>query len=212
MKIIVADDHALFRDGLRHVLGQLGPDTQVIEADSHTGLLACVDHHRDADLVLVDLNMPGSDGIASLQALLAQHPTLLLVVLSASEDVNDIRRVLDTGAMGFIPKRESSNILLSALRLVLEGGIYVPPLMLQAGVAEITRSKQVVRAALTPRQLDVLRELVNGKANKEIGQKLVLSEATVKVHITAIFRVLNVTNRTQAALAAEKLGLLSASS
>ena len=211
MKIIVADDHALFRDGLRHVLSLLGPDVVVIEADDHTALMMCANNHTDADLVLLDLNMPGADAFTSLRDLLLRHPTLPVVVLSASEEVSDMRRAMDAGAMGYLSKRETSIIMLNALRLVLAGGLYIPASLMRGYSNEsVSPLKPETRSALTPRQLDVLRELVNGKANKEIGKKLVLSEATVKVHITAIFRTLNVTNRTQAALAAEKLGLLAA--
>lgn len=211
MKIIIADDHALFRDGLRHVLGMLDTDAEIIEAADHTALMVCADQHDNADLVLMDLSMPGAEPFDSLRALLSSHPTFLVVVLSASEENSHMRRALDAGAMGYIPKRESSSIMLSALRLVLAGGIYVPSSMIRDDQSGIVSPKTDSRpATLTPRQLDVLRELVNGKANKEIGQKLDMSEATVKVHITAIFRQLNVNNRTQAALAAEKLGLLSA--
>ena len=210
MKIIVADDHALFRDGLRQVLSLLGPDVIVIEADDHTALMRCADTHTDADLVLVDLNMPGAEPFTSLRSLLSCHPTLPVVVLSASEETSDMRSALDAGAMGYIPKRESSNILLSALRLVLAGGIYVPPSLMRRYQETSNTLKTESHAALTPRQVEVLRELVNGRANKEIGQQLNMSEATVKAHVTAIFRNLNVSNRTQAALAAEKLGLLAA--
>lgn len=210
MKIIIADDHALFRDGLKHVLGLLGADVEIIEAADHTALMVCADQHANAELVLMDLTMPGAKPFDSLRALLSRHPTLLVVVLSASEEASDMRRALDAGAMGYIPKRETSNILLSALRLVLAGGIYVPSSMMRDYQQDNSAPRTESRTALTPRQMDVLRELVNGKANKEIGQKLDMSEATVKVHITAIFRNLNVANRTQAALVAEKLGLLSA--
>ncbi|HEX5635918.1 MAG TPA: response regulator transcription factor [Gammaproteobacteria bacterium] len=208
MKIIIADDHALFRDGLRHVLGMLGADVEIIEAADHTALMMCADQHANVDLVLMDLSMPGAEPFDSLRAVLSRYPTLLVVVLSASEETSHMRRALDAGAMGYIPKRESSSILLSALRLVLAGGIYVPSSMMRDYQPDYSTPRTETRSTLTPRQLDVLRELVNGKANKEIAQKLDMSEATVKVHITAIFRNLNVSNRTQAALAAEKLGLL----
>jgi DNA-binding NarL/FixJ family response regulator len=210
VKIIIADDHALFRDGLKHVLGLLGTDVEIIEAADHTALMVCADQHANAELVLMDLSMPGAEPFDSLRALLSRHPTFLVVVLSASEETSHMRRALDAGAMGYIPKRETSNILLSALRLVLAGGIYVPSSMMRDYQQDNSAPRTESRTALTPRQMDVLRELVNGKANKEIGQKLDMSEATVKVHVTAIFRNLNVANRTQAALVAEKLGLLSA--
>lgn len=210
VKIIVADDHALFRDGLRHVLNLLEPDVTLVEAADYPALMTCADAHPDAVLVLVDLNMPGAEPFATLRTLLSRHPTLLVVVLSASEEFSDMRRALDIGAMGYIPKRENANIMLSALRLVLSGGVYVPPSLMH-GTADDSHKTHSL-ALLTPRQLDVLRELVNGKGNKEIGQRLEMSEATVKAHVTAIFRAFNVANRTQAALVAEKLGLVATAS
>jgi DNA-binding NarL/FixJ family response regulator len=208
VKIIVADDHALFREGLRHVLGMIESGAEIIEAADYATLRAVVDAHTDADLVLVDLNMPGAEPFADLRSLLSRHPTLLVVVLSASESASDMHRSLDAGAMGYIPKRENADIMLSALRLVLAGGVYIPPALLHSHANHPHKSAGAV--SLTPRQLDVLRELVSGKGNKEIGQVLNLTESTVKVHVTAIFRALDVSNRTHAALAAEKLGLVSA--
>lgn len=206
VKIIVADDHALFRDGLRHVLGLIDPGVEIIEAADYATLMVVVDTHTDADLVLVDLNMPGAEPFAALRSLLSCQPTLLVVVLSASESASDMQRSLDAGAMGYIPKRENAGIMLGALRLVLAGGVYIPPALLHSHANHPHKSAGAV--SLTPRQLDVLRELVSGKGNKEIGQVLNLTESTVKVHVTAIFRALDVSNRTHAALAAEKLGLV----
>jgi DNA-binding NarL/FixJ family response regulator len=125
-------------------------------------------------------------------------------VLSGSDDLRDVRRVLDVGAMGFIPKKETAPVMLSALRLVLAGGIYIPPMLMNSTAGVTT----VAEAALTPRQLEVLKYLAEGKSNKEIGREMDLSEATIKVHTVAIFRNLKVSNRTEAVRIGTQRGLL----
>ncbi len=203
MKIIVADDHALFRAGLCHILRQLGDDVTIVEAEDHDSALALSAQHPDADIILLDLDMPGREPLAAIESMIAQSTMTPVVVLSACEDIRQVRKVLDAGAMGFVPKRETARIMLSALRLVLEGGIYVPPMLMRKDQSGATSS-----APLTPRQLDVLERLIEGKPNKEIGREMGLSEATVKAHLAAIFRCLDVDNRTEAARVAAQRGLL----
>lgn len=203
MKIIVADDHVLFREGLRHILKQLDEHITIVEAGDHDAALALAEQHPDADVVLLDLHMPGRDPMTALKAMIARFSTTPIVVLSASEDMREVRDVLDAGAMGFIPKHESARVMLGALRLVLDGGIYVPPMLMKK-----SRNDGASETPLTPRQLDVLECLRQGKSNKEIGRELGLSEATVKAHLAAIFRCLDVDNRTEAAHVAEQRGLL----
>ena len=208
MKILLADDHALFREGMRHVLMQLGDSVEIVEAGNCEEALQQAAAHPDLGLVLLDLHMPGKDGFAALETLSRQHPMLPIVVLSASEHRTDMQRALDSGAMGFIQKSATVSVMLNALRLVLSGGIYVPPALVQSDArAPATSSAEPETAGLTPRQLDVLACVIEGKANKLIAAELGLSEATVKAHVTAVFKTLKVTNRTQAALAAERLGL-----
>lgn len=201
MKILLADDHALFREGMRHVLLQLAADTQVVEAGDCAETLEQAAAHADIGLVLLDLHLPGKDGFATLRLLSERHPLLPIVVLSASESRAEMRRALDDGALGFIPKSATAPVMLSALRLVLAGGIYVPPALVETGVARLGAG------VLTPRQLDVLSGLVAGKSNKTIAAELGLTVATVKAHITAAFKALNVVSRTQAIVAARRLGL-----
>lgn len=203
MKIIVADDHALFREGLCLVLRQLGNDVVVIEAGDHDSALASAAQHPDADVILLDLDMPGREPQAALEAMIAQAVATPVIVLSACEEVRRVRSALDAGAMGFIPKHESARVMLSALRLVLDGGTYIPPLLMKKDRTFATPS-----VALTPRQLDVLAHLVEGKSNKTISRQMGLSEATIKAHLAVIFRCLNVDNRTEAARVAARLGLL----
>ncbi|HKW37635.1 MAG TPA: response regulator transcription factor [Burkholderiales bacterium] len=200
MKILIADDHTLFREGMRHVLVRLADEVQIVEAGDCAQALKAVEDHADIALVLLDLHMPGRDGFAALDTLSRRHPALPIVVLSGSESQAEMRRALDNGAMGFIPKSATAQVMLSALRLVLSGGVYVPP--------ALVRSDAGARApALTPRQIDVLSRVIEGKPNKIIAGELALTEATVKAHISAVFKALDVTNRTQAARAAERMGL-----
>lgn len=201
MKILIADDHALFRAGVRHAIGQLSGEVEPIEAENCAEALAAVERHTDIALVLLDLHMPGRNGFVALETLSRQDPTLPIVVVSASDDRSDMRRALDSGAMGYIPKSVPTAVLLNALRLVLSGGIYVPPEMIEWDRPPIGD------APLTARQLDVLARIIEGKPNKVIARELELSEATVKAHVTAVFKALNVTNRTQAVSAVQRLGL-----
>lgn len=200
MKIILADDHALFREGISHVLKDLDQQVTILEASGVEQALEAARHHADIDLVLLDLNMPGQNGFEALQTFSTEFPTLPVVVLSASESRNDMQRALDLGAMGYISKGSTSNIMLNALRLVLSGEVYVPSYLLQNKVPE--------EHSLTQRQLDVLTLMDQGHSNKVIASMLDISEATVKMHVTAIFRELQVSNRTQAVLKAQKLKLL----
>jgi len=207
VKILVADDHALFRDGLRYVLARLGDEVEVLEAKDCTEALALVGSRPDLDLLLLDLAMPGMDGLAGLRVLRARRPSMPVVILSASEEPADVRQALDRGAMGFIPKSSTSSVMLGALRLVLSGGVYLPPAFLdrfQTGRTP-TAVPSIEALGLTPRQHDVLRLLGKGQSNKEIARVLGLAEGTVKLHISAILRALGVGSRTRAVIAAARL-------
>ncbi len=204
MKVLIVDDHALVRDGLGHLLQALDDDTvAVIEAATASDALACAAATPDLDLALVDLNLPDRHGHELVAALVAQCPLLPTVVLSASEDPGDIEQVLAAGALGFVPKSSPTPILVQALRLVLAGGIYVPPALMRAAA----RAEAPSPHALTERQTAILRCLVDGHSNKAIARELGITEATVKAHVSAIFKALGVSNRTQAARAARELGI-----
>lgn len=209
MKILIADDHALFREGMRYVLAQLAEQVAIMEAGNGVETLQALDAHQDIGLVLLDLGMPGGDGFSALERLSRQYPALPVVVLSASEQRLDMQRALDLGAMGFIPKSATAPVMLSALRLVLSGGIYVPTALARAHPCE-PAAEPDPPSALTARQREVLGYVIEGKPNKIIAAELDLTEATVKAHITAVFKALKVRNRTQAALAATRLGLAAA--
>lgn len=205
MKILLVDDHSLFRAGLRHVLRQLNEQIEIVEAENCKQALKAIEVQCDFTLALLDLHMPGDDGFVALTAIARESPTLPIVVLSASESRTDMRRALDNGAMGFIPKSTAVPVMLNALRLVLAGGIYIPPNLLRTRDESAGIEPSQSAGELTTRQLDVLSLVLEGKTNKAIATELKLSEATVKAHITAVFKTLHVANRTQAALVVERL-------
>jgi DNA-binding NarL/FixJ family response regulator len=212
--LLLADDHALVREGLKHTLAALVPRIEFLEAATAEDV---VDHLAGNDaigLVLLDLVMPGSNGFDLLNRVCDDYPDLPVVILSASADPGKMRKALDIGAAGFITKSATTEVMLSALRLVLAGGIYVPPDTLKTG--QSTENEQPAPAvedrvppaprynSLTSRQRDVLRRIGEGKSNKQIARELALSENTVKIHVAAILRVLGVDNRTQAAVLARE--------
>lgn len=207
-RILIADDHALIRDGIRGQLRGLDGEITIIEARDWIEAITAAASHPDIDLALVDLHMPGIEGFAALAKILRTNPSLPVLVLSASEDVQDMRAVLRLGAMGYVSKSEPTAIMLGAIRLVLDGGMYIPPALAGPGFDGEPASRHSDPALdLTARQLDVLHLIIAGKSNKEIADALNLARATVKVHLAAIFRALQVENRTQAAIAAERFGL-----
>jgi two-component system nitrate/nitrite response regulator NarL len=212
MKVLVVDDHPIVRDGLSALLGQMGPDTVVLQVGDAGGALALVAAHADLDVVILDIAMPGMDGLSALAELGRIRPELPVIVISASEDARDVREALAKGALGYVPKSASQHTLLSAIRLVLNGDVYVPPLILGEPAAIRSPDSRAAaspgQGALTERQIDVLKRLSDGQSNKSIALELCLSEKTVKAHVTAIFRALNVVNRTQAAAAGRAAGLI----
>jgi DNA-binding NarL/FixJ family response regulator len=211
MKLLVIDDHALLRDGLVALLRQFEQGAEVLQASETAEGLRLLEANPDLDVVFLDLNMPAQGGMEALPLFARRCPQLPVIVLSSSEDPNDVRLALKSGACGYVPKSASPKNILSALRLVLSGEIYVPPLMLDTGPAVIGDSRRAAPDGsdrLTERQTEVLRQLCRGLTNKEISRALDLSEKTTKSHITAIFKALGVVNRTQAATAARRAGIV----
>ncbi|MBW8365595.1 MAG: response regulator transcription factor [Rhizobium sp.] len=209
MKTLLADDHPLMREGVRQVLSQLEPPVEIIDAHDYPSLFAQTALHTDLDLALVDLNMPGFVGMQGITQYRSRFPDIPLVVLSASESPHDIRNALEAGALGYIPKAASTAVMLSALRQVLAGNIFVPACLGDGngGLHTVAPAdfEALQHSGLTARQLEVARLLAQGCANKAIAGMLAMSESTVKVHIAAIFRALDVTNRTEAVLAIQRL-------
>jgi DNA-binding NarL/FixJ family response regulator len=215
LKVLVVDDHPLIREALRQVLRALAKDIELLEAGSAPDALAAADKSGGLDLILLDLALPGRDGFEVLRELRERYPSFPVVVLSASDQSEVVMRALDAGAMGFIPKTSSNEVLLGALRLVLSGGVYLPAEVLRHSPAPVLVSKSAMAAAgvgyrdlgLTERQAQVLALVVQGKPNKIVCRELNLAEGTVKIHVTAILKALGVANRTQAVIAVGKLGL-----
>jgi two-component system, NarL family, nitrate/nitrite response regulator NarL len=201
VKLLIIDDHPLFRDGLAALLRQASPENVVTPASSAEDALELADE-QIFDAVFMDLAMPGLCGEPAVREFARRHPDLPVIVLSSSENASDVRRVLNAGASGYIPKSATAQTVVSALSLVLSGNLYVPPLMIGASVQSADRNAEGgprSLSQLTDRQIDVLRFLKDGLSNKEISANLGIAEKTVKVHIAAIFKTLNVVNRTQAA-------------
>jgi two-component system nitrate/nitrite response regulator NarL len=202
MKMLVVDDHAILRQGLAALLLDGGVADQVVHAASQAEGLAMLAAHDDLDAVLLDLRLPDSEGLGAITAFARAAPTVPIIIVSASEEPADVRLALDLGALGYVPKSADPETLLSAVRLVLGGDVYVPPLMLNAEAS----APRVER--LTPRQREILAAVAGGLSNREIGRKFELSEKTVKTHLSAVFRALGVANRTQAARAAHAAGMV----
>jgi DNA-binding NarL/FixJ family response regulator len=217
MKILMGDDHPLFREGLQRLLESIFPEANYEHASTFDELLHRCQDDRPVDLILTDLHMPGWPGFGGLAVLRAAQPQARLVVVSVAEDHANIRGALEHGASGFIPKSLSAPIMIGALELVLSGGIYLPPTMIlpdhsvsqpqprqQRPSASLALPHRSPAEVLTHRQREVLDRLCDGKSNKQIAYELGLSEGTVKIHITAIFRSLGVKNRTQAVISARQ--------
>ena len=206
--LLIADDHPLFREALRGAVQRLLPDAQLHEADSVDALYVMVESQPDADLLLLDLNMPGTQGFSALVHLRAAHPQLPVAMVSAREEPEVMRRALDHGAMGFIPKSSDAATLAHALQQVLDGERWVPDAALAAApIADDERAIAARVRELTPQQFRVLQMLGTGLLNKQIGYELGVSEATIKAHMSAILRKLGANNRTQAVLIAGKLAV-----
>ena len=206
-RIIIADDHPLFREALRRAIETILPEASVQECSGLDPLQAELDRSREVDLVLLDLTMPGVQGFSGLIYLRAQFPDIPIVIVSANEEPVVIRRAIEFGASGFIPKSLDLDGIGNAVRTILSGDIWVPPdIDLEAGedreVAELVRRL----GRLTPQQMRVLMMLSEGLLNKQIAYELAVSEATVKAHVSAILQKLGVDSRTQAVIAASRIG------
>ncbi len=200
--IVIADDHPLFRNALFQSLQMAISGANLIEADSQNSLFLLLEKTDDVDLLLLDLKMPGSNGMSGLIQLRQQYPELAIVVISASEEDCVVQQVYNHGAFGFIPKSSDMQTLLNALKQILNGEPYFPTTITPNDHHQQLATKI---AALTPQQYKVLTMLTEGSLNKQIAYDLSVSEATIKAHMTAIFRKLNVKNRTQAVILLQQL-------
>jgi DNA-binding NarL/FixJ family response regulator len=216
VKILVVDDHALIREALRGILNELKSGVSVLEASDCGQAMQLVAEHPDLKLILLDLNLPDREGFSVLAELRELYPGISVVVLSGQNDRSSVIKALDLGALGFIPKSGQREVMLGALQLVFAGGIYIPPEILtreEASAAPPQVAKQTNRPRVSPadlgltgRQLDVLALMMQGKSNKAICRVLNLAEPTVKNHVTAILKALEVSNRTEAVIAVSDMG------
>ncbi|MGY4024863.1 response regulator [Aeromonas rivuli] len=205
--IVIADDHPLFRGALYQAVHMAVSDAQLLEADSIDSLAHLLKDHPEVDLLLLDLKMPGANGFEGLVHLRGQYPDLPIVVVSASEEASVVQQVLRLGALGFIPKSSSMKQLVTALNAVIAGDTWLPEGISLRPECEDESSLTSKLASLTPQQYKVLVMLRDGSLNKQIAWELNVSEATIKAHITAIFRKLDVKHRTQAVIALQQLDI-----
>lgn len=205
-RIIIADDHPLVRGALRQAVSGAVPGSAIVECGDLDELTKELEQNHDADLVLLDLAMPGVRGFSGLMYLRAQHPGVPVVVVSGNEDRTVMRRCIDFGASGFIPKTTEMDAMRTAIRNVLDGGTWTPPDVDLSTPADRDTADIVRRlSSLTPQQVRVLMMLSEGLLNKQIAYELTVSEATVKAHVSAILQKLGVESRTQAVIAASKI-------
>lgn len=217
MKILLVDDHALFREGMCYVLQRLPETVEILEAGNFHAALKLAERHPDLDLALLDLNMPGSEGAVSIKFFHQRYPHIPVVVLSGEEGRGIVEKVMNDGARGFVCKSSPALVMLSALNLVLSGGVYVPSQILQQPDIAVEpesdrkdgRSLNTNEYGLTTRQMEVLRHLAAGLSNKQIADTICLAEGTVKIHVAAVYQILRVSSRMEAVRVAEQLGLVS---
>lgn len=208
MNILLIDDHPLFRSGIAVVVGELAESARSVEVRSCEEALQLIEVGQRFALTLLDLNLPGMDGMTGLLKLRDAAPATPIVVLSATESSAKIKQAIEAGAKGYIPKSSGREIILNALRLVLSGGVYLPINLMQIAPLSKSAGDTADGDGLTPRQQEVLRLMARGKANKEIGDQLGMAENTVRVHVAAILKYLEVKNRTEAGFAAISRGLI----
>lgn len=232
MRVLIADDHRLIIEGVKLKLRELGDAVEFVEAETVAQLKSALSRSPLPDIALIDMAMPGADGVEHIKDAVAalKEPSdnsegitvdraRPVIVLSGTEDPAAIRHVLDLGVQGYIPKSSPPDVILNAVRLVVGGGIYVPPEAMKAasatplmpafataGNGDGLTTKERLATVLTDRQIDVLKLLAKGRPNKLIARELGISEGTVKIHLAAIFRALHVRNRLEALVAAQHLG------
>ena len=211
MKILIIDDHTLFRSGMVHLLEDLQPQPQIVESHSLKNAQEYLLGGLKVDLVLLDLRLGDTVGLDGLTALRKDIPDTPIIVLSAELDPLVIHRCIELGAMGFITKCSTHDELLGAIRLIVDGGIYLPAAVRNGQYAPANHGSRpsdiALLTSLSKRQREVLTLLVQGKPNKTISTQMDISQNTVKAHLTAIFRVLGARNRTEAVYFAARAGV-----
>lgn len=209
MKILITDEHPLYRDRLALDLEQQFPDTIIIQASNFSQAVKIIYEESGIDFILLDLDMSDVKWEEGIKFLKQKAPDVKIIALSACEDIREIMKILDLGIKGYIPKRADTKAVKEALKSILNGGTYFPTALNKSNseVSDIPRYKVKIKN-LTNRQSQVLDLIAEGKSNKQIAYEMGVSEATVKLHINALLRSLNVNNRTQAVITAQKMGLI----
>jgi len=210
MKVLVIDDHPLILSAIQSVIQGLADHVSVVSASSGEAARQALQANADVDLILLDLHLGDVDGFDLLEDFRRDYQDVPVVVVSASDRSGDVIRALDMGAMGFVSKRSSNATLMMALQQVISGGVYVPPMSLTSETQEAPKTQEpaplsLKQLGLTPRQTDVLALLLKGQSNKLIARSLNLSVETVKDHVAAVLRALNVSSRTQAVIAVSQM-------
>ncbi|MFV0626814.1 MAG: LuxR C-terminal-related transcriptional regulator [Alphaproteobacteria bacterium] len=211
MKIIIADDHALFRDGLAIFMEQFGKDIHILQTINFAQTLKMLEQEKNIDILILDLDMPDmpwEEGLEKISQIMEKEAKL--VVMSASEDIKAVKKSIELGAKGFISKRSDPKIIESAINLIISGGVYLPHEILNKHIISpvLNGNKTDKVSNLTERQEQVLRLISLGLSNKQIAYELGVTESTVKLHINSLLRNLGVTNRTKAVVTAQKMGIL----
>jgi DNA-binding NarL/FixJ family response regulator len=210
MNVLLIDDHPLFREGLRSLLERMHTDVRIDETESCEAALSAGEHNGAGfDLILLDLALPGMNGLEGISLFRERFPTTPVVVISATFDPLRVKQAIDRGAQGFIPKSTPADVLMSALQLIFSGGVYVPASVMRDEDFAHGAARGGAAPSLTNAQSRVLALLARGQSNKAIGNALDISDNTVRAHVSAILRALNVTNRTEAVSMAIQMGLVS---
>ncbi len=197
LKILIADDHQMVREGVKGVLSALDENLEILEAENFQGVQKILSQHPELDLLLLDITMPGMNGISNISILKKQAPDIPVAILSAHNDAKLVKEALALGADGYISKTSKTAVMLNAIRLILDGEIYIPSLYLDQSSNNLNSGTPRLDI-LTPRQREVLDRMRKGASNKEIAREIGCAESTVKAHVTAILKALNVNSRAKA--------------
>lgn len=208
MKILIAEDHALFREALKALILSLEPTAKILETSTYQETYKLSKQNVDIDYIVLDLDLPDASWEEGLNEIISIVPQSRVIVISASEDIQTMRKAGESGIVGYIPKSVDTKILSGALHLILAGGSYIPIEVIKGGFVSNNNSHKENKSGLTKRQNEVLLLVAEGKSNKQIAYEMGVSEATVKLHINALLRTLGVTNRTQAVITAQKHGYI----
>ena len=222
MRMLIADDHELFLRGLEMILKDYNQDIELVSARNYSEIFSIIKNDKNFQLILTDLAMPGAQWLEAVKFIHESLPETPIIILSAVFEREIVQKTIEHGAAGYIPKTSSNAVIISAVNLVLSGGVYIPPELLNdtyqnefdllKQIESLPHVQDVKENAkiLSPRQVDVIRLISKGKSNKQIAYELGLTEGTVKLHVTAILKLLKVYNRTGAVVEASKVGLIDA--